>query len=55
MCLLEVEISEVHVATGQYVYGENVFPFVEAHLEKLRCQIPVVPLTPGQRISGIIC
>jgi len=30
--LLEVEVSEVHVATGQYVYGESVSPFVEASL-----------------------
>jgi len=32
---LEVEICEVHVAAGQYVYGENVFPFAEANFEKL--------------------
>src|SRR5580658_2569257 len=55
MCLLEVEVGEVHVAAGQYVYGENVFPFVEADLEKLRSQIPVVPLPPGYRVCRIIC
>jgi hypothetical protein len=33
--LLEVEVSEVHVAVRQYVDGENVLPFVEANLEKL--------------------
>jgi hypothetical protein len=33
--LLEVEVSEVHVAAGQYVYGENVFPFLEANCEEL--------------------
>ena len=55
MDLLEVEVSEVHVAAGQYVYGENVFPFVEVNLEKVRRQIPVVPLTPGPRVCRIRC
>ena len=52
---LEVEVSEVHVAAGQYVYGENVLPFVEPNLEKLQRQIPVVPLTPRYRVCRIIC
>ena len=26
--LLAVKVSQVHVAAGQYVYGENVFPLV---------------------------
>src|SRR5580692_588094 len=37
------------------MYGENVFPFLEANLEKLRRRIPVVPLTPGERVCGFIC
>jgi hypothetical protein len=53
--LFEVETSQIHVAVRQYVYGEDVFPFVETNLEKLRRQIPVVPLTPGQRVCRIIC
>jgi hypothetical protein len=53
--LFEVEISQVHITVRQYVHGENISPFVETNLEKLRSQIPVVPLTPGQRVCGIIC
>jgi len=52
--LLEVEVSEVHVAVRQYVYGENVLAFAERNFEKLRRQIPVVPLTPAQRVCRII-
>lgn len=48
--LLEIEIGEVHITVRQDVHGENISPFVETNLEKLRSQIPVVPLTPGQRI-----
>src|SRR5258707_6501865 len=50
----EVEISQIHVALRQYVYGENVLAFAERNLEKLRSQVPVVPLTPGQRICRVI-
>src|SRR5258708_30618186 len=46
--LFEVEISQIHVAIRQYVYGENVFPSAETNFEKLRRQIPMVPLTPTQ-------
>jgi hypothetical protein len=51
----EIEISQIHVAVRQDVYGENIFPFAEPNSEKLRSQIPVVPLTPGQRVRRIIC
>ncbi|MGA7315934.1 MAG: hypothetical protein WBX22_18400 [Silvibacterium sp.] len=46
--LFEVEICQVHVTVRQYVHGENVFPFAETNLEKVRSQIPGVPLTPGR-------
>ena len=52
--LFEVEISQIHVAVRQYVYGENVLAFTEMNFEKLRSQVPVVPLTPGQRICRVI-
>ena len=52
--LFEIEIGQVHVTVRQYVHGENISPFVEANLEKLRSQIPVVPLTLGQRIGRVI-
>src|SRR5690348_13534195 len=51
----EVEISQIHVAVRQYVNRENIFPFVETDFEKLRRQIPVVPLTPSNRVCGIAC
>ena len=51
----EVEIGEIHVAERQYVYGEDVFAFVEMEFEKLGRQVPVVPLTPGQGVGGIVC
>ena len=51
----EVEICQVHVPQRQDVYGEDVFPFVEMNFEKLRSQIPVVPLAPRQRVRGIVC
>src|SRR5258708_3863543 len=50
----EVEISQVHVSVRDYVHGENIFPFTERNFEKLRSQIPMVPLTPGERVCGII-
>ena len=50
--LFEVEISQIHVSLGQYVYGENIFPFAQTDFEKLRSQIPVVPLTPGHGSAG---
>jgi hypothetical protein len=50
----EVEISQVHVAERQYVDRENIFAFVDMNFEKLRSKIPVVPLTPGHRVRGII-
>jgi hypothetical protein len=53
--LFEVEISQIHVSVLQYVYGENIFPFAQTDFEKLGSQIPMVPLTPGKRISRIIC
>ena len=43
----EVEISQIHVAVRHYVYGENIFPFAQTDFEKLRSEIPMVPLTPG--------
>jgi hypothetical protein len=46
----KVEIGQIHVPVRHYVYGKNVFAFVEMNLEKLPRQIPVVPLTPGQRV-----
>ena len=46
--LFEVEICQVHVTVRQYVHGENVFPFAETNLEKVRSQIPGVPLRPGR-------
>src|SRR5258705_12370072 len=52
--LLEVEISQIHVAIRQDVYGENIFPFAETNLEKLLSQIPVVPLAPGHGVCRII-
>jgi hypothetical protein len=51
---IELEISQIHIAVGQYVHGENVFPLAEANLEKPRSQVPMVPLPPGQRVCGII-
>jgi hypothetical protein len=51
----EVEIGEVHVPQRQYVYGENILSFAEMNFEELRSQIPVVPLTPSQRVCGIVC
>ena len=50
----EVEISQIHVTVRQYVYGEIVLPLAERNFEKLRSQIPVVPLTPGQRICRVM-
>src|ERR1700756_3294464 len=44
---LVVEIGQIHVTVRHDVHSENISPFVEANLEKLRGQIPVVPLTPG--------
>jgi hypothetical protein len=35
MDAFESEISQIHVAIGQYVYRKNVFPFAERDLEKL--------------------
>src|SRR6185436_800934 len=52
--LLEVEISQIHVAVRQYVDGENIFPFAETNLEELLSQIPVVPLAPGHGVRRII-
>jgi hypothetical protein len=52
--LFEVEISQIHVALRQYVYGENVLAFAEMNFEKLRSHVPVVPLTPVQRICWVI-
>jgi len=46
----EVEIGQIHVAVRNDVYGENIFSFVEADFEKLRSQIPMVPLTSGKRV-----
>ena len=51
----EVEIGEIHVSVRQYVDGENIFSFAETDFEKLRSQIPMVPLTPGQWVCRIIC
>jgi hypothetical protein len=48
--LFEVKIGQIHVAIGQDADGENILPFVKTHIEELRGQIPVVPLTPGQRV-----
>jgi hypothetical protein len=50
----EVEIGEIHVSVRQYVDGENIFSFAETDFEKLRSQIPMVPLTPGKRVCRII-
>jgi len=50
----EVEISQVHVSVRQYVHGENIFPFAQVDFEKLRSQIPMVPLTPGNGVCRII-
>jgi hypothetical protein len=46
----KVEIGRIHVPVRHYVYGKNVFAFGEMNLEKLSRQIPVAPLTPGQRV-----
>ena len=50
--LFEIEIGQVHIPVRQDVHGEKISPLVEMHLEKLLSQIPVVPLTPSQRIEG---
>jgi hypothetical protein len=52
--LLEIKIGQVHVPVRYNVHGENILALSEANLEQLRGQIPVVPLTPGQRIRRII-
>jgi hypothetical protein len=51
---LKVEISEIHVAIRDYVYGEDIFSFAQTDFEKLWRQIPMVPLTPGKRVGRII-
>ena len=51
---LEVEIGQIHVAVGQDVDGQDIFAFVEMHLEKLQRQIPVVPLAPGHGVGRIV-
>jgi len=51
--LFEIEISQVHAAVRQYVHGKNIFPFAQMNFEKLRGQIPVVPLPPGYRVCRI--
>lgn len=54
MDLFEVEISQIHVAVRQDVNGKDILPFNESNFEKLRSQVPVVPLTPSQWFRGII-
>jgi hypothetical protein len=51
---MEVEIRQIHVPERQYVDGENILAFAEINFEQLRGQIPMVPLTPRQRVCGII-
>src|SRR5579864_885284 len=51
----EVEIGKIHVAERQYVDGEDILPFAQTDFEKLRSQVPMVPLTPSQRVCRIIC
>lgn len=51
----EVEISKIHVSVRQYMYREDILALAQMHFEKLRSQIPVVPLTPGKRVCLIIC
>src|SRR6266446_1348426 len=36
------------------MYHENILPFAKANLEKLRGQVPVVPLAPGHGVRRII-
>jgi hypothetical protein len=50
--LFEVEISQIHVSLRQYVYGENIFSFDQTDFEKLRSQIAVMPLAPGNGSAG---
>ena len=52
--LFEIKISEVHVPVRSYVHGKNILSLAQVNLEELRDQIPVVPLTPSQRIRRII-
>jgi len=51
---LKSKISEIHVAGRHYVNREKIFAFVEMNFEKLSRQIPVVPLTPDQRVCRIV-
>lgn len=53
--LFEIKIREIHVPVCHDVHGENILSFAEAKLEKLRCKIPVVPLTPGHGVRGVVC
>lgn len=53
MNLLEIKIREVDVAVGEDVDGEEVFAFGQMGFEERRCEVPVVPLTPGNGVCGV--
>src|SRR5580704_8856095 len=50
---LEVEIGEVHVALGEDVDGEDVFAGLQVKARDGGCEIPVMPLAPGDCLRGI--
>ena len=52
--LFEVKIGQIHVATGQDVNGENIPSLVEANLEEIRRQVPMMPLTPSHGVSWVV-
>src|ERR1700728_2878731 len=47
---LEVEISEVHIAFAEDVHRENALPGRQLYLHEGRCNIPMMPLPPGNGI-----
>ena len=50
---VEVEIGEVHVSFGEDVHGKNILASGESHSNQCRCEVPVMPLAPGDGIGGI--
>src|SRR5580658_7781255 len=49
----EFEIRQIHVSIGQDVDCENILSLSKRNLEKLRSQVPMVPLTPGDWVCGV--
>ena len=51
----EIEICEVHITSRYHVHSQYTHSLWEFHLDQILHDVPVMPLSPRDRVGGVVC